>query len=233
MPANVSIELVNLLTKYMYKPLSPALALEICDAAEQLPTLVQMAALSRIAPEHREDCVFARELMEDIEDEMKPLHLAHWNETEGHRHSVAMNIDYRTFIRYERAGRYVLFTLRIGGKLMGNCAMYLDLSAHTQTLIATEDTFYFLPEARGGTRAKRFIRYCENALRQIGVREVCVTVKTVNKAGRFFQMNGYRHVENGLTKILENENVQLEAPKTRPGHRPGSACEFGHSQATT
>lgn len=233
MPANVSLELVNLLEKYKYKPITPALALEICDAAAQLPMLVHMTSLSRIAPEHREDCVFARELMEDIEDEIKPLHLAHWNETEEHRHNIAMNIDYSTFIRYERAGRFVLFTLRIGGRLMGNCAMYLDMSAHTQTLIATEDTFYFLPEARGGTRAKRFIRYCENALRQIGVKEICVTVKTVNKAGRFFQMNGYRHVENGLTKVLEVKNVQSKTAETRSGHRPGSACELGNSKVTT
>lgn len=233
MTANVSIELVNLLEKYKYKPITPALALEICDAAAQLPMLVHMAALSRIAPARLDDCVFARELMEDIEDEMKPLHLAHWNETEEHRHNIAMNIDYSTFIRYERAGRFVLFTLRIDGKLMGNCAMYLDLSAHTQTLIATEDTFYFLPQARGGTRAKRFIRYCENALRQIGVKEVCVTVKTVNKAGRFFQMNGYRHVENGLTKILENENVQFQASEAGPANRRGSNGERRHSQATT
>lgn len=233
MPANVSIELVNLLEKYKYKPITPALALEICDAAAQLPMLVQMAALSRIAPARLDDCVFARELMEDIEDEMKPLHLAHWNETEEHRHNIAMNIDYSTFIRYERAGRFVLFTLRIDGKLMGNCAMYLDLSAHTQTLIATEDTFYFLPEARGGTRAKRFIRYCENALRQIGVKEINVTVKTVNKAGRFFQMNGYRHVENGLTKILEDKHVQSKTAETRSRDWPGSACELGHSQIAT
>jgi N-acetylglutamate synthase-like GNAT family acetyltransferase len=100
-------------------------------------------------------------------------------------------------------GRYVLFTLRNDGRLQGNCALYLDKNTHTQTLIATEDTLYLLPEARKGRAAKRFIEYCENSLKSLGVKEINVSVKTVNKAGRFFGMLGYRHVENGLSKILE------------------------------
>lgn len=90
--------------------------------------------------------------------------------------------------------------------------MYLDRSAHTQTLIATEDTLYLLPEARARGVARRFVAYVEQAMRSLEVREINATVKTANKAGRFFQMLGYRHVENGLTKILEAEHVQFETP---------------------
>jgi hypothetical protein len=85
--------------------------------------------------------------------------------------------------------------------------MYLDRSTHTQTLIATEDTLYLLPEARRGMVAKRFVRYVESVMTLLGAREINITVKTVNKAARFFRLLGYRHVENGLTKILEVENV--------------------------
>lgn len=88
--------------------------------------------------------------------------------------------------------------------------MYMDKSAHTQTMIATEDTLYLVPEARRGRAARNFVTYVENAVRQLGAREINITVKTVNKAGRFFRLLGYRHVENGLTKILESENVQLK-----------------------
>lgn len=187
---------------------TPQLALAICNAASALPTLIQSSALSRVAPVWHGDCVFSLERMADIADEMKPLHLAHWNETEAHRHDLPFNPDYATFIRYEQAGQYVLFTIRINGKLVGNCAMYLHKSTHTQTLLATEDTLYLLPEARKGRRAMAFIRYCEDALYQLGVKEINVSVKTVNKAERFFRIAGYRHVENGLSKILEEENVR-------------------------
>jgi len=194
----MNAELVSLLRANLDKPLSPELAADICIAASAMERLLEAGAPARVRPVNHENFVFALERIEDIGDEIRPLHRAHWEETEAHRHGLPFRPDYAAFAQYERAGRYVLLTARRGGRLLGNCAMYLDRSAHTQTLIATEDTLYLLPEAR--TRG----------MRSLGVAEINVTVKTVNKAGRFFQMLGYRHVENGLTKILEAEHVQLE-----------------------
>ncbi|SOD41713.1 GNAT family N-acetyltransferase [Nitrosovibrio sp. Nv4] len=203
----MNIELITLLKRHMGLPLSPELAADVCIAAGRIEPLVQTSAIEQIRPEHYEDFMFSHERIEDIADEIKPLHRAHWDETESHRHELPFHPDYDTFIRYERAGRYVLLTLRSEGNLLGNCAMYLDKSAHTQTIIATEDTLYLLPQARKGRVAASFVAYVEYALRQLGAREINITVKTVNKAGRFFRMLGYHHVENGLTKILEIENV--------------------------
>ena len=185
-------------------PLTWDLAADIYVAAGRLETLVNTSSIEQIKPMICDDVVFARERIESIVGEIKLLHQAHWNETEAHRHRLVLNPDYDVFIRYERAGRYVLFTLRSDGQLQGNCALYLDKSTHTQTLIATEDTLYLLPEARKRGIARQFIEYCENALKLLGVKEINVSVKTVNKAGRFFRMLGYRHVENGLSKILED-----------------------------
>ncbi|MBA4141927.1 MAG: hypothetical protein H0X43_02750 [Nitrosospira sp.] len=204
----MNTELILLLKANMGLPLSPELAADVCIAASRVEILLPDADFRRIKPERHDGFVFSLERMEAAADEIMPLHRAHWNETEAHRHGLPFDPDYATFIRYERAGRYVLFTLRRDGALLGNCAMYLDKSTHTKTLIATEDTLYLMPEARRGRTANRFIAYCENALRTLGTREINVSVKTVNKAGRFFRMLGYRHVENGLTKILEVNDVQ-------------------------
>jgi len=200
--------LVSLLKANIGLPLSSDLAADIMLAADQIPTLVPFDVIERIKPGVSGEFTFAVERIEDIEEEIKPLHKSHWTETEEHRHGLPFNPDYRTFIRYERAGRYVLFTLRRDGALLGNCAMYLDRSAHTQTLIATEDTLYLLPEARKGRTAMRFVAYVENSLRQLGAKEICITVKMVNKAGKFFQFLGYRQVETGFTKILEDSECR-------------------------
>ncbi|MGH8762449.1 MAG: hypothetical protein ACREUR_04365 [Nitrosospira sp.] len=200
-------KLISLLKANFGLPLSSELAADICLAADQVAALVPAEEIGRIQPENHGGFTFSVERIEDISDEIKPLHRAHWDETEAHRHGLPFNPDYATFIRYERAGRYILFTLRSESKLSGNCAMYLDKSAHTQTIIATEDTLYLLPRVRKGRVASRFVAYIENALRQLEVKEINITVKTINKAGRFFRLLGYRHVENGLTKILEIENV--------------------------
>jgi GNAT superfamily N-acetyltransferase len=200
----LNTQLIALLKANMGLQLTWDLAADIYVAAGRIETLVNSSDIEQVKPLLYEDMVFARERMEDIASEMKLLHQAHWNETEAHRHGLALNPDYEIFMRYERAGRYVLFTLRNDGRLQGNCALYLDKSTHTQTLIATEDTLYLLPEARKRRAARQFIKYCENALKSLGVKEINVSVKTVNKAGRFFRMLGYRHVENGLSKILED-----------------------------
>jgi GNAT superfamily N-acetyltransferase len=199
----LNTQLIALLKANMGLPLTWDLAADIYVAAGRIETLVSPGDIERIQPRVYEDTVFARERMEDVVEEMKLLHQAHWHETETYRHGLTLNPDYDIFIRYERAGRYVLFTLRNDGRLQGNCALYLDKSTHTQTLLATEDTLYLLPQARKRRAAARFIEYCESALKSLGVKEINVSVKTVNKAGRFFRMLGYRHVENGLSKILE------------------------------
>lgn len=188
----------------MGRELTEGFALQIMNVATRLDPLLDVEDIEQIIPKEYEGFVFAVERMEDIQNEMIPLHIAHWNETETHRHGLVFNPDYRTFIQYERAGRFILFTLRKDEQLVGNCAMYIDRSTHTQTLMATEDTLYLLPEARRNGVAKHFIAYCETALKRLHIKEITVTVKTVNRAGLLFQRLGYKHVEDGLTKVLED-----------------------------
>ena len=200
----MNTQLIALLKANIGFPLTWDLAAEIRPEAGCLETLVSPGDIERIQPRIHGDAVMARERMEDIVEEMKLLHQAHWNETEMHRHGIALNPDYDAFIRYERAGRYVLFTLKqttAGCRATAPCTW--TKTPIRKRSIATEDTLYLLPEARKGRTAKRFIAYCENSLKSLGVKEINVSVKTVNKAGRFFGMLGYRHVENGLSKILE------------------------------
>jgi hypothetical protein len=199
----MNTDLLAVLKSHLGRPLSPEICADILVLADQIPTLVSFDVIDRIKPEVSGEFTFAVERIEDMEEEIKPLHKSHWDETETARHGLPFNPDYQTFTRYERAGRYVLFTLRQDDRLLGNCAMYLDRSAHTQTLIATEDTLYLLPEARKGRTAMRFVAYIETALRQLGVHEIEISVKVVNKAGKFFEYLGYKQREVGLTKVLE------------------------------
>lgn len=196
-------DLVSILRMRIGQVLTADIAADIMTIAAQMPTLVSFNIIDQIKPETYCGLIFDIERIENITEEIKPLHRAHWDETETHSHGLPFNPDYQTFIRHERAGRYVLFTLRKEGELLGNCAMYLNRSTHTQTLLATEDTLFLLPAARRGRSAFKFVDYIERSLQQMGVREITISVKLVNKAGKFFQASGYRHVENGLSKILE------------------------------
>lgn len=205
----MSLPLLTLLRENLYQELTIDLAAEIYQIATRLSVLVPLSLIEQIAPQQSGEFTFARERMQDIVDEMRPLHEAHWNETESHRHALPLNPDYEAFIRYEQAGRYILFTLRDAEqRLVGNCAMYLDTSTHTQTLLATEDTLYLLPEARKGRTAMHFVGFIERSLQQVGAKEIHITVKSVNKAEKFFRFLGYVHAENGFLKILEENYVR-------------------------
>jgi len=195
--------LIAVLQNNMGKPITRDLAAFICMIADEIPMLIPREKINEIRSETQGEFVFAIERMEVIIDEMKPMHQAHWDETESHRHNLELKADYKYFIASEKAGRYVLFTMRRDGKLVGNCAMYINVSKHSQTLESNEDTLYLYPEARQGRIAFKFVKYVENSLQSLGVNQINISVKLVNKASRFFRIQGYKEVEIGLTKMLE------------------------------
>lgn len=193
----------DLLWENRYQPLTLDLATQIM-AISMPEILVSRARIEAIRPYQREGYTFAVERLRDILDEMRLLHSAHWAEKEEAPGRPPFNPDYETFIYYESTGRCLVCTVRDQkNQLVGNFSLYMERSMHTQALIATEDTLYLIPEARKGRVAQRLIAYGERALEELGVTEINVTVKRDNKHGRFFQMLGYDHVSDGLTKLLE------------------------------
>jgi hypothetical protein len=84
-------------------------------AADRIPPLVGCDAVNQVQPERCGEFVFSLERIEAIAGEIMPLHQAHWDETEGHRHGLPFDPDYPAFIRYEQ----VLLTLRMGGMPRG------------------------------------------------------------------------------------------------------------------
>jgi hypothetical protein len=149
--------------------------------------------------------VFQAERIRDIIDELHPLHEAHYQETEKYRHGLEMKPDYEAFMDYERSGRLIQFTCRDieSGKLVGNIRMYVTTSLHTGTLMATEDTYYVLPEFRKGFASLRFWQFMEDCLKSIGVREICTDSKVLNKVHRLNEYLGYQHVANKYVKLFQ------------------------------
>ena len=137
-----------------------------------------------------------------ILNEIVPLHERHWEETEKYRHGIPLNPDYEYMMRAEDQGRFLVFTVRHEGNLVGNCMMYMTKSTHTQEWIAEEDTIFILSEYRKGRLGLRFIKYVEDVLRNMGITEIRVTVKTVNRVGDLLKAVGYQHTANQLIKIL-------------------------------
>ncbi len=144
------------------------------------------------------------ERFEHIIDEMHSLHELHWIETEKHRHGLKLNPNYLNLVARERCGDLIQFTMRsFGGVLVGNLRMYLIDSLHTQTRYASEDTLFIHPDHRGSFAVMALMRFAEKSLFSIGIREIRVNSKLVNKADVLMRRMGYTPVATEFVKFMK------------------------------
>lgn len=200
------IKLMEALQRNLGNVLTPELAAGLHMAAQEQKSPLDVES---IPGDTHWDYAFAVERIEDVVHEVKPLHEAHWQETESYRHSLPLNVDYEYMINAEQSGRFLLFTLRAPNhELVGNCMMYLTRSTHTQKWIAEEDTIFLRKDHRKGRLGIKFIQYVERVMRDLGITEIRVTVKTVNRTGDLLKALGYQHTADQLTKVLGEDHVQ-------------------------
>lgn len=194
-------------------PLRNALAAHLGQVLT--PEVAAAIELATLAPtdEARDPATFGRvthgnytiqvECFADIVVEMHALHELHWQETEKHRHGLAMNPDYLQFIARERRGQMIQFTMRSPiGVLVGNLRMYLATSLHTQTRYASEDTLFIHPDHRGSFAVMALMRFAESSLHAIGIQEIRVNSKLVNKADVLMRRMGYTPVSTEFVKFM-------------------------------
>ncbi|MDZ7892318.1 MAG: hypothetical protein U5L73_11250 [Rhodoferax sp.] len=198
----MSIQLSIALSQYIGKTLTLEDAKAIAKAVSATPD--RSHDPRQFEPATYQRLTFQVERFADIEEEIHPLHVAHYAETEAYRAGVPMNPDYAHFRRCERDGGLLQFTARAQGELVGNIRMYLFNNLHTQTLSAKEDTFFMTPAVRKGFSAIRFWQYMERCLQQIGVQEITTDSKLVNQVGRLNTYLGYTHVANVFHKFLRS-----------------------------
>lgn len=200
------IKLMEALQRNLGNVLTPELAAGLHMAAQEDKTSLDV---ENIPGDKHWDYAFAVERIEHVVNEVKPLHEAHWKETESYRHSLPLNVDYEYMINAEQSGRFLLFTLRAPNhELVGNCMMYLTRSTHTKKWIAEEDTIFLRKDHRKGRLGIKFIQYVERVMRDLGITEIRVTVKTVNRTGDLLKALGYQHTADQLTKVLGEDHVQ-------------------------
>lgn len=177
--------------------------------------------------------MFAQEPLALVWNEMIGLAELHWAETDM---AAAGEMFAPSFARYAQYGdTYSVFTVRDGGRLVGHCGMYLVASMHSQKLLATEDTWYLLPEYRKGRNAIRFYHYVEAEMRKRGAEKITMTAAPYNGACRIMEYLGYKldcykysrdltirepqsTIESGADSamtndaVMENNNVRTFTP---------------------
>lgn len=145
---------------------------------------------------------FALEPLEKCWSEVMFLAKQHWHETEEYRHGEKFNPNYLLYRQYESAGLFFLATARANGAMVGYAGMYVTPSMHTQRMIATEDTWFLLPEYRKGWNAVRFYKFVENECLRRRAIGCGMTVKNTNGASKVLEFLGYKEVSRQYYKHL-------------------------------
>jgi hypothetical protein len=185
------------------KMLTPELAREIARAICATPD--RSIDPAQFPPVEYKGYVLAMERFSDILPELHQLHERHYAEvtTSG----IPMNPDYAAAKADEYEGRLMQFTARVRetGELVANMRVYLCMSRHTQTLFAQEDTFYVVPEHRGGFMAVRLWQFAEKCVIQAGAREITFDSKTMNNADAMARYLKYTPVSIKFSKTVHTE----------------------------
>ena len=137
-------------------------------------------------------------------DEMDPLTVDHIGEVGPFQ--FEFKIDWDRYVLLESMGSIRLFVARVGGQMVGYSVYVIATHTHfANTVFASQDALYIVPDHRGKGMGARFIRFCEEQLA-----DVCDAITQAVTPEVDFSENllkcGYVPLENLYVKNLARIN---------------------------
>jgi GNAT superfamily N-acetyltransferase len=145
---------------------------------------------------------FSAEPLLDCLEEIKAQHQLQWDELKQGEHGLVLKPNYDGLLAGNALGKYIVFTARKDGVLVGNCSVWLYESNHTQDLMATEDTLFLQKEFRKGRTGIKFFQYCEEVLKRLGVVEIAFSVSPSNNVWKVWERLGYSIKSYQMAKVI-------------------------------
>lgn len=153
------------------------------------------------------ELVVAREPLPNIlESGLAALLLAHWGEVAHDRAEIALDPDWDGYLEDERQHRFIAWSARRDGELVGYNAFFTVRPRHYRAnLFAINDVIYLKPGERGASGVQLIIEV-EKALKVLGATKVFYHVKTDAILGQVG--DSLENVEE-LLKVEETTGVKL------------------------
>ena len=95
-------------------------------------------------------------------------------------------------------GWLISYIVRLDGKAVGYCNVYLTNDMHNQDLIAQEDALFVLKAHRSGV-GKKLVEYGLNDLRNRGVKRLNVNAMTDLRVAKLWERMGFKHTCHSMT----------------------------------
>lgn len=144
---------------------------------------------------------FKRENWGVIRDEGVKLLNKHYKEV-AHYQDIPLDPDHETYLKIESLGNLRVFTCRDIAGLIGYAVFFIKKNMHYQSsLQGIQDIIFIEKESRGF--GAKFIKWCDDQLRDEGVQVVYHHVKTAQNFGPMLERQGYELIDLIYGKRLD------------------------------
>lgn len=138
---------------------------------------------------------FQREKWADVEEDILSLSHAHHQEVVDYENEpLDINTDH--YRKLDQHDHIMVFTARKRGKLIGYGVFIISSHPHyRKTIRAMQDSIFIHPKEREGWLGYKFLRFCDDQLRQAGVKYVYQTHGSKKNIGPLLGKLGYEPIE--------------------------------------
>jgi len=146
---------------------------------------------------------FRRELLCEVVEEVQPLLHEHWTELTKNKDIAILDPMWQEYAALEQMGRFVIYTARDDGALVGYAAYFIQKHIHYAGMTTgTNDVLFLRKDARRGTTGLRLLDYCEAQLKTLGVQKLTYHIKFSMDWRCLLHRRGYADEEVMCAKVL-------------------------------
>lgn len=125
-------------------------------------------------------------------NEMLELLNQHYEELTLNKHVIKLNPDWAEYDRREKAGKFVLITMRDKTTLIGYSAWFINAHIHYMDLIvASNDVLYLKKEYRTGMTGVKLLKKSEEIIKALGANKLTWHIKESNDFSPILKRMGY------------------------------------------
>jgi GNAT superfamily N-acetyltransferase len=145
---------------------------------------------------------FARELLCEVVQEVQPLLDLHYRELCLHQDVIKLDPMWPEYALLEQLERFVVFTARDEGRLVGYSAFFLNRHMHYGGFtVAQNDVLFLHPAARRGTTGLRLIDWTEQMLWDLAADKITYHIKFALDWRPILHRRGYADEEVMVAKM--------------------------------
>lgn len=150
---------------------------------------------------------YQKETLFGVVEEIDELLNLHYEELTLNKDKVKLAPMWERYADLERAGNFVVFTVRNEGSLVGYSAFFVNKHMHYGALtLAINDVLFLHPECRTGRTGLKLIRMCERYFESIkqpgGEVKIAWHAKFDTNLHKLLQLMNYKAEEIVFGKIL-------------------------------